>query len=102
MYTRTASPKNPNAREFSEATYNIFTTRAADAALTTPNSRYAAYLVIDGRELRVFPPSKKTTNFRTITAASNLLERKARNNTFDARGLIVDAHTGIVVWSLAL
>jgi hypothetical protein len=52
--------------------------------------KYKAYWIVDGKEIRVFPKSKKVSRFETIEQASKRLESIARYNPMNTRGIIRD------------
>ncbi len=52
--------------------------------------KYKAYWVIDGKEIRVFPKSKKQSRFESIVEAEKRLESIARYNPFETRGIVRD------------
>ena len=54
------------------------------------NRKFKAYWVVDSKEIRVFPKSKKHSRFATIAEASKRLEGIARYNHLNTRGIIRD------------
>ncbi len=63
--------------------------------------KYRAHVEIDGKQLVVFPRSKKTALFDSVAAAENKLNQLSKNLSKDARGFISDT-TGEVVLTIAL
>ena len=64
-------------------------------------TRYAAYIVIDSKELIVFPRGKHNT-FRTAKQAESALERKGLELSVDSRGIIREIPTGKEILTIAL
>lgn len=52
--------------------------------------KYKAYWVVDGKEIRVFPRSKKVSKFTTIQDASKRLEMIGKYHPFNTRGIVRD------------
>ena len=58
--------------------------------------KYAAYLKIENRMIRVFPRTKKTSFFKKVDVALKALERKAKNFNFDTFGFVYDTDNNII------
>jgi hypothetical protein len=52
--------------------------------------KFKAYWVVDRKEIRIFPRSKKVSRFASIEEASKRLEGIARYNPLNTRGIIRD------------
>jgi hypothetical protein len=52
--------------------------------------KYRAYWIVDGKEIRIFPKSKKVSRFETIEEASKRLKSIARYNPMSTRGIVRD------------
>ena len=63
--------------------------------------KYRAHVEIDGKRLIVFPRSKKTSLFDSITEAESKLNQLSKKLSKDARGFISDT-TGAIVLTVAL
>ena len=65
-------------------------------------TKLAAYIEVDGRRVRLFPRSKKTSFFSSEQLAINAMERAARPFNRDVRGIMVPAGTPTdEIWNAA-
>jgi len=58
--------------------------------------KFAAYLKIENKMVRVFPKSKKTSFFKTTESALKALENKARAFGFDTFGFVYDSSKNFI------
>ena len=59
--------------------------------------KYKAYWVYEGKEILVFPRSKKTIFFHTVDLAARALERQGKRVRKDTRGIVRDIENNDVL-----